>query len=536
MKKVLSTLVFLLVFVFMAGLPAMMFTACSKRQGEGQGAGSTGQYTPTGGSDDYADPANVSATVIKPSFWVISQTGYNGSEIVWQAIKKATNIEFQITPVPLASYNEKLATTIASQTLPDVMGMRSYSTADRYGPQGAFLSFEPYISAGQMPNYLKVLNANPPAMQLATSPNGVRYGAPRIYETPRMDEAFLARIDILEKLGLSREPETLDDFYNMLKTVKNNYPASAPYINRWEVSHLLSGFGNIMNTSYTYYLDPDTGDYTYAPATQNFKDMLAFVARLYKDNLIAKDFSVMSDEEYEEALIKNTGMFSYDYQDTGFYEPSKNLADAGWFWGAILPPKYNGKRYGYPVLQGYYGYTKAISAATKYKDELIRFFDWTYSDRGAKTLMFGTEGETYIMENGAVKMLADIQYAGNPSGTIVSHGLNDQFIFSVLTGDGAEFFENIGQFTIAQKQFLTEKNAFAQPVFGARFYDENKQKRYTDIKNPADTYVLEAATRIILGQASVNDWDREVQILKTTYKVDEGLDLIREAYKETFGK
>lgn len=534
MKKVL--LAGVCVLVLMAGIPAAVTAGGRSAQPGGQGGASANQYRPTGGSDDYADPASISATVIKPTFWVISQTGYDGSEIIWQAIKKATNIEFQVTPVPLASYNEKLATTIASQTLPDVMGLRSYSTADRYGPQGAFLSFEPYISAGQMPNYQKVLNANPPAMQLATSPNGVRYGAPRIYETPRMDEAFLARIDILEKLGLSREPETLDDFYNLLKTVKDNYPASAPYINRWEVSHLLSGFGNIMNTNYTYYLDPDTSDYVYGPATQNFKDMLAFVARLYRDNLIAKDFAVMSDEEYEEALIKNTGMFAYDYQDTAFYDASKNLADAGWFWGAILPPRYNGKRYGYPVLQGYYGYTKVISSATRYKDELIRFFDWTYSDRGAKTLMFGTEGETYRMENGAVKMLADIQYAGNPSGSNKSHGLNDQFIFSVLTGEGAEFFENIGQFTIAQKAYLTTHNAFAQPVFGARFYDEDKQKRYTDIRNAADTYVLEAATQVILGRASVNNWDREVQVLKTTFRVDEGLTLIRDAYRETFNK
>ncbi|MDR2144597.1 MAG: extracellular solute-binding protein [Treponema sp.] len=536
MKNVFSVCAWLCVFVFMTGMPVVVFAGGSGQSGTQGGTVSPGQYKPDGGPGDYADPASISAEVIKPSFWVISQTGYNGSEIVWQAIKKATNIDFQITPVPLASYNEKLTTTIASQTLPDVMGLRSYSTVDRYGPQGAFLSFEPYIAAGQMPNYLKVLNANPPAMQLATSPDGVRYGAPRIYETPRMDEAFLARIDILEKLRLSREPETLDDFYKLLKTVKDNYPASAPYINRWEVSHLLSGFGNIMNTSYTYYLDPDAGDYVYGPATQNFKDMLAFVARLYKDNLIAKDFGVMSDEEYEEALIKNTGMFSYDYQDTAFYEAGKNLADAGWFWGAILPPKYNGKRYGYPVLQGYYSYTKVISAATKYKNELIRFFDWTYSGRGAKTLMFGTEGETYRMENGAVKMLADIQYAGNPSGSITSHGLNDQFVFSVLTGEGAEFFENVGQFTIAQKKYLTDHNAFAKPVFGARFYDENKQKRYTDIRNPTDTYVLEAATQIILGRASVDSWDKEVQVLKTTFKVDEGLDLIREAYRETFNK
>jgi putative aldouronate transport system substrate-binding protein len=517
-----------------AVLGALLPAGCQGKSGSGGGT-VTVRYKPAGGSGDYADPANISEKLIKPSFFVISD-GYDGSEIVWRAIKTATNIEFQVIPVPLASYNEKIATTLASQDLPDVIGMRSYSTVDKYGPQGAFLSFEPYIEAGAMPNYVNVLSANPPAMRLATSPNGVRYGAPRIYETPRMDEAFLTRVDIMEKLNLSREPETLEDFYNILKTVKAKYPGSAPYINRWEVSHLLSGFGNIMNTSYTYYLDQDIDDYVYGPATRNFKDMLAFVARLYKDNLIAKDFAIMSDEEYEEALIKGTGMFAYDYQATGFYESSRHLMDTGWFWGAMLPPKYNGKRYGYPVLQGYYGYTKAISANTKYKDELIRFFDWTYSQKGAAVLMFGIEGETYTVRDGAVNMLADIQYAGNTTGAIKSHGLNDQFVFSVLTAAGAEFFENVGQFTIAQKEYLTRHDAFAKPVFAARFYDETLQKRYTDIRNSCDTYVLEAATKVILGQAGVDTWDREVRVLKNTYDVDEGLEIVRRAYREMYDK
>jgi len=518
-------------------LPVFLYAGGSSQSGRG-GAGITNSYRPTGGPNDYSSPANVSATVIRPQMWMITdQAGVTGTGIAWQAIRRYTNIESQVIPVPLASYNERLATTLASRNLPDVMGLRSFTTVDRYGPEGAFLSFEPYISEGIMPNFLRVMNSKPPAMLLATSPNGVRYGAPRFYETPRMDRALLARIDVLEKLGISQIPETLDDFHNMLRTVKANHPNAAPYINRWGTANLFSGFENIFNTSHTYFIDQEIDQYVYGPLTQNFRDMLTFMTRLYQEELIARDFGIMSDQEYEEALIRGRGMFTYDYQDTLFYEASRSLMDPDWWWGAILQPKYNGKRYGYPVLEGYFGYYKVISNTSQFKEELIRFMDWTYSRAGANALMFGIEGETYNWGSGGqVNMLADIRFQGNLTGSITNHNLNDQFLFSILTAEGAEFFENVDKFTVAQKKFLSENNAWAAPRFSARFRNQTNEQRYASIKTAADTYVQEAATQVLLGQTSISDWDRVVQVLRTTFNVEEGLNLINQAYRETFNK
>ena len=98
---------------------------------------STGSTSSTGGSTtstssgstggdvvvDYSDPANISAEKIQPSFFLTSD-GYEGNEIVWNAIEAYTNIDFQVIPVPLASFSEKLATTLSSGDLPDIMGCR----------------------------------------------------------------------------------------------------------------------------------------------------------------------------------------------------------------------------------------------------------------------------------------------------------------------------------------------------------------------------------------------------------------------------
>lgn len=487
---------------------------------------------------DYSDPTQISKEIIKPTFMLTSNDySGKGEEIIWQTIKQLTNIEFQVIPVPLASWIEKEATTLASGDIPDIMGCRTYTTVDKYGPQGAFLNFEPFVEKGMMPNYVKVLESMPPANTLATSPDGKRYGAPRIYATPRMDEALLCRVDIFEKNGLSREPETFDDFYNILAKLKELYPNSTPYFSRWETKHLLQNIAWMFNSNYTYYLGSGAKEYTYGPDSQNYKDALVFLNKLYSDGLLDKDFATLTDEEYEEKLITNKGFVTFDYQDTAFYEESKSLLDEGWSWGAMLAPKYNGERCGYPVLEGYFGYTKAIGAKTKYADELIRFIDWTYAEPGQQALMFGVEGDTYEKgTDGSIKMLKDIKYAGNLAGTILVHGLNDQNIFSVLPGNASEFYENVGDFTIAQKKYLTEKDAFSDPIFTARFYDDNKEKQYNDIRVAAETYILEESTKVIQGQSKIDGWDKVIETVKSTYKADDGLALINAAYKETYSE
>ena len=534
MKRIVS----LTLAVLMA---ASVMSACTTNNGDdnpnaGKGDSNTEDGTPVARLD-YSDPAQISKDVIKPTFMLTYEEG-DGTELVWDAIKTLTNIEFEVMPVPLASWVEKEATTMASGNIPDIIGCRSYRTVDKYGPQGAFLNFEPYIEKGMMPNYVEVLDSLPPATTLSTSPDGNRYSAPRIYESPRMDQAILVRVDVFEKLGLSREPESLDEFYDSLVKIKEAYPDSTPYFNRWKTDHLLGGFSNMCGTSYTYYLAPGADEYVFGPDSQNFKDALIFGNKLYENGLLDKDFATLSDEEYEEKLITGKAMVTYDYQDTaGFYEESKDLMEDGWAWGAMLSPKYNGEREKYPTLHGYYGYTKAIGAKTEYADEMIKFIDWTYSEVGQQTLMFGVEGEHHTKgADGSIEMITDILYAGNPTGSIKAHGLNDQDIFSVMPTEGSEFFENVGEFTIAQKKYLTENDAFAEAIFAARFYDDKKQKEYDNIRVATETYILEEATKVIQGDSSIDDWDKIIDVCKNTYNSDLGLTLINEAYVETFGE
>ncbi len=488
----------------------------------------------------YDSPEAVSEEIINPEIMLTTQEIFDNTTPAFQAMKTLTNIEFEVIAVPLASWNEKEATTLASGDLPDIFAARSYQTIDDYGPEGAFLSFEPYIEEGKMPNYIDVLSSYDPAMKLATSPDGNRYGAPRIYEAPRMDETLLSRLDILEDLGFDREIETMDEFLEILRAIKAEYPDSTPYVNRWGTTHVLSGFaGGMFNTSYTYDLVPGATEYVWGPESQNYKDLLTLLATMYEEGLINKDYATMVDAEWDEAWISDKAMFSWDYcvGDTLLSKGGSAITNPDFNVVSVTHPEYNGERALAGTLHGYYGYTKAIAADSEYADELIRWIDWTYAPEGQEALMFGVEGEHFQKNGDEYEMLIDIAYTGNPEGTIPdAGGFNDQDLFSVLPKVGMDFYEGVGDMKIDSVNWCEDNGLFVGFPQGARFYDDDVSADYNDIRTALNTYIEEESAKVINGETSVEDWDNVVQIAIEEFKAHEGLALLNQAYADTYAE
>ncbi|MGL6175252.1 MAG: extracellular solute-binding protein, partial [Cellulosilyticaceae bacterium] len=443
----------------------------------------------------------ISEKVIEPKFFVCSSTDFTGNEIVFKAIEHYTNIKFKPIPVPLANYNEKLSTSLASGDIPDLMGCRSASTVDKYGPEGAFVQLTPYIEKGMMNDYMAVLDRYPNSKYLVKSPDGNIYGVPRIYDADYlMDESWIARTDILEKNGMTKTPETFDELYDMMKQLKELYPDSTPYTSRWGISHVIAGQTDMRNTNYTYFLNKVTNEYEYGPASQAYKDSIQFLAQAYKDGILDPDVATLSDEEFLEKFSSNKAFITYDYQiGDQLVRDAGSILEDGFEVSSILQPAYNGKREGAIILKGYYGYTKAISSSSKYVEELVKFLNWTCTEEGINALQFGVEGENYVMEDEKVKFLDDIKYSGNPGGKITNSGLNDGNIFSVFPQLGKETYEMTGEMARKSAEFLEGHDAFGETYNFAKFYSEKDKKRYTDIMTPINTFVEEASMKVITG-------------------------------------
>lgn len=524
-----------LVGVLMALVMGLSLGGCSKGVDSASSAGGTSE----GGAEG---AAKISKKVIEVEFFMPTQgDGYTGSEDIFKTIQHYTNIKFKPIAVPLSSYSEKLSTTIAAGKLPDLMSINGQATVDKYGPQGAFVDLGEYIEKGMMPNYKKMLDEYKPAEDLVRSSDGKLYGAPRIYGVDyRVDQMWLGRTDILEKHGLTRTPKTFDELYDVMKQLKEIYPDSTPYVNRWGIGHAIGGQTYFRNTSSSYFLNEDTKKYEFGPASQAYKDSLQFLATAYKDGILNPDFATITDPEVDELLMTGKGFFTFDYPHWGDeIERSigkENLPE-GFEWHAILQPEYNGVRRGTPVLSGYFPTLKVIAKGSKYEEELVRFLDWTYSEEGIKALMFGIEGETYEMAGeDNVKFLKDYKTSATPEGTITNHGFNDQYIFGVLDPLAKNVYEMGAPNLNASAKFIEEHDGFGVPTYGAKFFNEDERKRYTDIMTPINTYIEEASMKVILGQASLDKWDTEVLPVVESMGLEEAGKLINKAYDETFSK
>lgn len=542
-KKLIATLMVLAMGLNLVGCSSGEDNVPSSNvEQEGSKVSSTTSEQESDTSNELEGASKISEKVIEVEFFMATQgDGYTGEEDVFKTIEHYTNIKFKPIAVPLSSYEEKLSTTIASGDLPDLMAINGQNVVDQYGPQGAFVNLDEYMEKGMMPHYEKVLKEFEPAEALVRSADGHIYGTPRIYGVDyRVDQMLLVRTDLLEKHGLPRKVETFDELYDVLKQLKELYPDSTPYINRWGVGHVIGGQAHFRNTSSTYFLNEDTKQYEYGPALPAYKDALDFLARAYKDGILNPDFATITDPEVDELLMTGKGFFTYDYPqwaDEIERAVGKENLPEGFEWQPMLQPSYEGVRRGTPVLSGYFPTIKVIAEGTKYEEELVRFLDWTYSEEGIKALMFGIEGEMYEMDGeDNVKFLKDYKTPATPDGTIANHGFNDQYIFGVLDPLALNVYEMGAENLNKATQFMEENDGFGKPTYGAKFFDEAERKRYSDIMTPIDTYIAEAAMKVILGQATLENWDTEVMPVVESMGVEEAGQLINKAYKETFGE
>lgn len=132
-------------------------------------------------------------------------------------LEELTNTNIHFEWVPNASYTDKFNITLASGKLPDIIyvGDVKASSFVNAARSGAFWEVGPYLK-----DYPNLSQANPVILNNSAI-DGKNYGIYRGRALGRNGVVF--RKDWLEKLGLET-PQTVDEFYNMLKAFKEQDP------------------------------------------------------------------------------------------------------------------------------------------------------------------------------------------------------------------------------------------------------------------------------------------------------------------------
>jgi len=266
-----------------AAVMAISVTGCMSGKNSAENASAN-----SGGSK--ADDQSKKYTVSAMDFYYGDIPPADGRGV--KMINEKFNMDYQINYIPQASYDDKLATVLASGKIPDIVTFQSGDLTNRYhkfAKQGAFAALDDYIK--EYPSFRKI----PPAVLDQFRVNGKLYAIPQYY--PRFGFTTIVRKDWLDNLGL--KPPTN---YEELKKVAIAFTKDDPDKDGKNDTYGIAMGANI-NPSFAQgpYWDP--GAWYHKDAQGRFipgiisnarKEIIQMYADLYKEGAITRDFATLN--------------------------------------------------------------------------------------------------------------------------------------------------------------------------------------------------------------------------------------------------
>ncbi|ATP41670.1 ABC transporter substrate-binding protein [Solibacillus sp. R5-41] len=440
--------------------------------------------------------------------------------MLWQEYEKMSNVHINWTTVQTEALAEKRNLMLAAGDYPEFFFASAFPKTDliKYGEQGVFLALDEYIDQ-YAPNFKAILEKYPSVKQGVTMADGKIYGFPAIFD-PEFESLHLGMPWInqawLDKLGL-KTPETTDELYEVLKAFKEQDPNGngkqdeqgwgTGYGIKYLMDSLKGSFGLNKQGTMNPNLDfkEGTEEFRFVPTTDEYKQLLQYVNKLYSEGLINKDvFTVEIQAFAAEAAKGNFGMISD-------IDP-KEVFKLDNYVGAQVLEGPNGDRQ-YTAMSNGLGNLGMFVLTDKAKnpEAMVRWVDHLYGDEGTKMFFMGFEGVTYEEDaEGNFKYLETI--TNNPEGKTM-----DQAISEYLTWPGGYYPGIVTQkfFQGAESKENSVKNAeqvkpFAlndEDIIPGLNYTVEESEKVSAILTDINTYIDESTASFITGKTSFDKWD-----------------------------
>ncbi|WP_168119953.1 extracellular solute-binding protein [Paenibacillus sp. HB172176] len=343
-------------------------------------------------------------------------------------IEKRTNTKIHIDWIPNSSYGDKFNIILASGKLPSIMFVSDAKNSSfvNAAKSGAFWDLGPYLK-----DYDNLSQANEVILN-NSSIDGKNYGIYRARPLGRNGINY--RKDWLENVGLP-VPQTIDDFYNMLKAFKEKDPDQngkddtyGMVLVKW-TGVWASGFDIIK----LWFGVPNqwgivNGELVPEHETPEYLEALKFMRKLYEEGLINHDFAVYDSSKWIDPIVNNQAGVIVDVTDTArridqkihtaLQAENKDEPDKQFVDNLIGVEGEDGLK-ALPT-SGFSGMFVIPKSTVKTEDELKRvleFLDQT-NDADIQTLLYsGIEGIHYTKENDYIvpttdKTMADSELTG----------------------------------------------------------------------------------------------------------------------------
>lgn len=462
--------------------------------------------------------------------------------LVWKEYAKMSNMKINFQFIPFASLTEKRNLALANGDYPDALYSARVPASDlmKYGSQGVFVKLNDYIDS-YAPNLKKLMDKYPDLRKALTMPDGNIYSFPSFYSPEFLPmligTPLWVKKEWLDKLNM-KEPQTTEEFYSFLKAVKktdlngNGQADEIPYSGTG-IGPLIDqikgawGVGNRGLGHKFVDVDPKTNELRFFRLTQNYKEVLQYVNKLYAEGLIDKDIFTQNGNALYAKGAKNV------LASTINPNPKTQFNGDGYFGlGALKGP--NGDQlYTHIKVPMVWPGAFVITNKNKNIEATIRWMDHFYSDEGAQFYFMGVEGTSYTKTaDGKLEFVDEIKK--NPAGLTM-----DQALTKYVTWMGGSYPGYVQEKYFKGSETLPESveagkkaQPYALKELWYNFNFTDAETEYMTTKgSDIQTYIGEMESKFITGAASFDEWDKYVTTVKNM-----GVDQYMKTYKSAYDR
>jgi putative aldouronate transport system substrate-binding protein len=467
-----------------------------------------------------------------------------------QLLADRTGFNFAFRQIPREFLGERIATTLASGDLPDIMqlGLPADSTgtpmaiAHEFGPQGLFVSLSEYIAAGDMPNLVAEMERQPDMEKLMTSPDGNIYAVPQVRRLRQLRPWLQLRADLLEQCGIIEDRWngnwdailTLEDLQGAMTCLQEQLGGKPVLSSRSGFTGHAGNWAKWMGTDLTVYYNPYTELYEYGPLMARFRSMVEFMNWMYENGILHPEYATMSDPDWE-ALARGTCEAGAILENTGwhFYSCVENAGiDQGKFY-PVMSLTIDDEKVLWPAPSNVWLGNPLVISASSSPEEIeaaVWLIDYLFSIEGRFLIYQGKEGVDWTYREDGTKCYTDT-ILRHPS-LKEKHYCNGEIPESppALTNETA-FINDIGSLARVwwpeaephwglmadwpapefpdgwrwiDDNFINPSGSYGDPL-PSILLNEEEAETAASLGTPIDTYLLETIQQMIQGQIDIND-------------------------------
>ncbi|HCS75592.1 MAG TPA: hypothetical protein DIW17_17170 [Clostridiales bacterium] len=508
---------------------SMVFTACTDNEVADSGNTPTKEPSKTG-SEATEPPAAAEPDKIRV-FYVTA-----GAEIpedydfadnpILNELAKLANVEITEAVVPpWSDVVTKYNLMMSGGNICDVVHYNDPTSMVNDGKNGA------YVELTDMINQSPVLTERYSTyMEQLKADDGNIYAVRSLPVDGDVNDAFFTRYDVLQDLGYTEIPSTLDEWIDAMRKLKEKYPDAIPYTSMDNLHYCefvfnaygITGRGN----GWQMYF----GDIIHNFENPMYKEAIETYKLMLEEGLMDPEFVTskrqdFDDKRYNKKVLVNQQnaavcmVFAGRFMDNGIAEARPVVCQ----WPIVDDPRVDSNAvYEGSLPLGNHGV--AIASTSKEKEASLRFIEALLSEEAEILTTWGIEGEDYTVENGqkvpdpdkkTVKMVYNMLFGYNSRASI--EGLFENNLGKIKSVDGASDEELDAYRKLCWNQFdKVYADAQSVPMRPIKFItlEPDTASRAIEAQNEA----LTIAIRAMRGDISMEDFEVQASAFLEKYK------------------